>query len=110
MIIIPVIAALSVLVHSVSDRGDWFKSLKMPGSGSSCCDVADCAQTKAEWREGQWWAVVRETWTPVPPDRVLKSPHSLDGEAYLCSNPGLAPNGVVNPLVIYCFVPPDMGY
>jgi hypothetical protein len=80
------------------DRGAWFKSLRQPGTGMSCCDIADCRRTKADWHNGQWWAVVEGTWTPIPPNKEL-SKLSLDGDAYVCS--GIA-------RTIYCFVPPTM--
>lgn len=81
------------------NRGAWFKSLRQPITGGSCCDMADCARTDADWRGGQWWAVVFGKWTPIPPDREL-SKKSIDGEAYVCSSP----NGA-----IYCFVKPTFG-
>lgn len=82
------------------DRGEWFKSLKQPGSGFSCCDISDCKLAEADWRAGQWWAVVRGEWTPIPNDKVLEKPPSIDGDAYVCSSPNRR---------IYCFVRPDLG-
>lgn len=103
------------------DRGAWFQSLKQPGSNLSCCDISDCRQTKAEWREGQWFAMVEEKWMPVPPERVLLKPHSIDGEAYVCntaSRPagedyspgiGIVPVGPSTASIL-CFIPPTMGF
>ncbi len=88
------------------DRGDWFASLKQNGSGISCCDVSDCHATEAEWRRNHWYAVVSEKWTPVPPESVLQTPRSLDGEAYVC-NSAETPS---SPAFIYCFIPPLLGY
>jgi hypothetical protein len=84
------------------DRGAWFKSLKMPG-GTSCCDISDCKRVEAQWRGGGWLALsnVTKKWTQIPPARVLQSPHSIDGEAYLCEGPASG--------TIYCFVPPSPG-
>jgi hypothetical protein len=80
------------------DRGSWFKSLKQPATGMSCCDVSDCRRTDADYRAGQWWAVVENNWTPIPKEKELEK-KSIDGDAYVCSGP----RGT-----IYCFVPPSM--
>ncbi len=85
------------------DRGKWFDSLTTP-NGASCCNLKDCHQTEADWHAGQWWAVVEGKWTPIPPEKVLSHPTSIDGEAYVC-------NAVIGtPPTIYCFVPPVNGY
>jgi hypothetical protein len=105
-LILPVIA-LAVLAgtsqaiaHDPSTaRGAWFKSLKQPGSDASCCDISDCRQTEANWRDGQWWAKVAGEWTPVPPSRELDK-KSFDGEAYVCANRDFK--------IIYCFVRPNL--
>ena len=103
-----------------ASRGEWFEKLKTP-SGESCCNLSDCRQIQAEWRadtEG-WWALVNGTWRPVPADKVLTSPRSIDGAAYLCmgsdsggdalDGQGYLPGNVRLRGAIYCFVPPDFG-
>ncbi len=80
------------------DRGAWFKSLRMPNTGFSCCDISDCRRTDANWRDGQWWAVVDGAWTPIPPSRELDK-QSIDGDAYVCASPTRR---------IYCFVKPNL--
>lgn len=91
-IIVPVRPAFS------EDRGAWFKSLKQPDTGYSCCDIADCRRTDADWHGGQWWAVVSGEWTPIPAEKELDK-QSLDGDAYVCSSPNRR---------IYCFVKPTL--
>lgn len=81
------------------DRGAWFKSLRQPGTGMSCCDVADCHQTMGDYRAGSWWAEIRGQFVQVPWDKVLTK-RTIDGEAYVCT-------GVAD--TILCFVPPDFG-
>ena len=81
------------------DRGAWFKSLRQPKTGMSCCDISDCRRTTADWRDGQWWARVEGEWTPIPQEKQLEKV-SIDGDAYVCSGPTR---------VIYCFVPPTFG-
>lgn len=99
------VATLLVLVTlaSAQDRKAWFKSLRMPGSGISCCDVSDCKQTDAVWQGGGWWARsnVSGKVVAIPPAKVLQLPHSIDGEAYLCEGPASA--------TIFCFIPPSPG-
>jgi hypothetical protein len=91
-------------------RGAWFESLKMPGSNASCCGVGDCHRTEAEWRDGQWWAIVNGNWLPVPDSRVLASPVSIDGSAYVCfGSPEWIIGGFGMEPPIYCFVPPIWG-
>lgn len=80
------------------DRGTWFKSLKQPLTGASCCDISDCRRAKADWQNGQWWADVQGEWTPIPREKELTK-KSIDGEAYVCSGYGRK---------IYCFVPPTL--
>ncbi len=80
------------------DRGVWFKSLTQPKTGYSCCDIADCRRTDADWHGGQWWAIVEGQWTPIPPDKELDK-QSIDGDAYVCSSPNR---------YIYCFVKPAL--
>jgi hypothetical protein len=97
-------------------RAEWFETLRTP-SGAPCCSLSDCRQTQAEWRgdtEG-WWALVAGSWRPIPADKVLASPRSIDGAAYLCIAKGTHDGGdmfgrittMLSP--IYCFVPPDLG-
>ena len=125
-----------------TSRDEWFKSLKHPNGTGGCCSLTDCKQTEAEWRPDgkggfEWWALVEgyqgepgaKTWTKgkkwqrIPPGNVLKTPLSIDGEAYVCHSDG-TPGGLgyigggiggsyySNPSspVIYCFVPPIPGY
>lgn len=87
-------------------RGDWFKSLKQPDTGMSCCDISDCRQTEAKWVGDQWAARVRGVPRLIPNSKVLKSPHSIDGEAYVCASESGPPESAL----IYCFIPPTMGF
>jgi hypothetical protein len=102
--------AAGAVAAGAGDRGSWFESLKMPGTNASCCGAGDCNRTEADWRGGQWWAVVRGEWRPVPPSKVLASPASIDGAAYICTgSPAYTFNGFEPDSPIYCFVPPIWG-
>jgi hypothetical protein len=113
--------AWRMLADGDVSRAEWFETLKTP-SGESCCSVSDCRKIRAVWRgdtEG-WWANVNGTWRPIPAEKVLTSPRSIDGAAYICmgnDSPGSSPDrrdplrGNVPSLLgaIYCFVPPEPG-
>jgi hypothetical protein len=92
-----------------NERSDWFKSLKIPGNQASCCDIADCQPTDADWRNGQWWVRLDGRWRPVPHSKVLTTPVSIDGAAYVCIGPATWSFGGTPPTEapIYCFVPPN---
>ena len=94
------------MYHADPHYDQWFRSLKQPGSQISCCSLNDCDQTVAELRDGAWWAQVRGIWRQIPPEKIVKTPLSIDGEAYVCANPSMRPD-LTN---IYCFVPPIPGY
>jgi hypothetical protein len=104
IIVLAAIAAFPAIAEET--KGDWFKSLKQPITGASCCDISDCKRTKAEFKGGQWWADVPgggakdAQVTPIPNEKVLKDKFSFDGEAYVCSGYDRR---------IYCFVPPSPG-
>lgn len=88
-------------------RDDWFTSLKTP-DGGSCCNLTDCHETEARQMPDQSWeAVVGGHWRPIPPEKVLTNPKSIDGAAYLCSSNYFTE--MVAP-TIYCFIPPVPGY
>ena len=94
----------------MQSRQDWFQSLFEPGTDSSCCDVADCERTTAAWRKGGWTAVVQGRWRSIPKASILRAPHSIDGETYVCSSHEADSVGDGGRLPrIYCFVPPDFG-
>ena len=111
-----VCAAVGLRVHaqvSADDRGsghhgqghaenhDWYKELKQPGTGYSCCNgtvngiEGDCRPTRAYLQDdGTWRALIDGTWVVVPPRVVLKQ-LAPDGNSHICaSRSGL----------IYCFL------
>ncbi|MBZ0228608.1 MAG: hypothetical protein K8F58_09195 [Bauldia sp.] len=100
VIVLGVLAWSAAAGVRAENRGAWFKSLKQPGSQAPCCDISDCERTVADWRNGQWWAIVRGLWMPIPRDRELSTP-SIDGSAYVCSS-------YAKDRMIFCFVPPNL--
>jgi hypothetical protein len=97
-----------------TDKNDWYKSLKSPSTGTSCCDLSDCKVVReSELRPDGWWAIspVEHIWVHIPDSTVLKDKVSLyDDESVLCEIPVF--NETENKYVgnILCFVPKHIGY
>jgi hypothetical protein len=80
-----------------SSLGTWYRSLKVPGTGQSCCNVTDCRPVDAAWIEGDHWrARIRDEVIDIPANRVL-SRENPDGRAILCRSTW----------EVLCFVPPS---
>lgn len=75
---------------------DWYKGLRAPHTGASCCDDRDCRPTRA-YREddGTWRAMLDGQWVAIPIHVVLKE-KAPDGRSHICANPDTK--------VIYCFI------
>ena len=84
-----------------AENHDWYKELKQPGTGYSCCNgtsngvEGDCRPTRAfQEDDGTWRALINGRWVTVPPRVVLKQ-LAPDGNSHICaSKSGL----------IYCFL------
>lgn len=101
------LVAFAPLPAMASGDGDWFRSLKQPGTGVSCCDVSDCHQTDSRWRDGGWEAWVVDRWQRIPPERVL-SQVSIYEKAVVCHSAFLRASDGAR--WVYCFVPPLQGF
>src|SRR3954468_24088648 len=84
-----------------AENHDWYKELKQPGTGYSCCNgtangvEGDCRPTRAHLQEdGTWKVLIDGRWMPVPPRVVLKS-LAPDGNSHICAGK----SGM-----IYCFI------
>ena len=84
-----------------SENHDWYRELKQPDTGYSCCNgrtatsEGDCRPTRAYLNDdGMWYALLEGRWVPVPPRVVLKQ-LAPDGRSHICaSRSGM----------IYCFL------
>ena len=66
---------------------DWFKALKNPQNGRSCCDQSDCARTEARTHGDQWQARAPDgSWITVPSDSVVYNQGNPTGEPILCAD------------------------
>jgi hypothetical protein len=84
-----------------SENHDWYKDLKQPQTGYSCCNGrsnstdGDCRPTRAYLNDdGMWYALLDGRWVPVPPRVVLKQ-LAPDGSSHICASK----SGM-----IYCFL------
>src|SRR5215469_2102304 len=75
----------------------WFQSLRQPGTGISCCSMADCRATEYRTTADGYEAFIEDRWLTVPADRVLDHTDNPTGRAIVCYMPGRG---------ILCFVRP----
>jgi len=73
----------------------WFQGLRQPGTGISCCSIADCRQTDYRTAGDHYEALVQGRWISVPPEKVLDRTDNPTGRAVVCWTPATG---------IMCFV------
>lgn len=73
----------------------WFRSLAQPGTGLSCCSLADCRPVDARITPSGYQIRVDNRWLAVPPEKVLHGKENPTGKPVAC---------VLNGQVL-CFVP-----
>ncbi|HUK60805.1 MAG TPA: hypothetical protein VLV50_16355 [Stellaceae bacterium] len=76
----------------------WFQSLRQPGTGISCCSIADCRQTQYRTGSDGYEALIDNKWIAVPREKVLDHTENPTGRAVVCYLPGLG---------VMCFVRPS---
>jgi len=62
----------------------WFNSLRQPGSGISCCSIADCRPAEYRVVDNHYEAFIEGEWRAVPPDKVLTRADNPTGRAIVC--------------------------
>jgi len=84
-----------------AENHDWYRELKQPGTGMSCCNgtvggiEGDCRPTRAYIDDnGTWRALMDGKWVIIPPRVVLQS-LAPDGGSHICAN---------RSGTIYCFM------
>jgi hypothetical protein len=73
----------------------WFRSLKIPGTIISCCDLSDCRPVEYRESADHYQVLWHDRWLDVPPDRVLRRDNPT-GSAQAC---------IVGDGTVLCFVP-----
>ena len=81
---------------------DWYRSLKQPGTGVSCCDISDCRPVEARTAGDHWQALIGDRWLDVPPEKVLKARDNPTGSAVACYIQG------TQDVYWFCFLPSSM--
>jgi hypothetical protein len=76
----------------------WYKTLRQPGTGYSCCNGQDCRRTTARVRRSRIEVLVDGEWTVVPQSTIL-SVTAPDLNTHVC-----APKGPWSPKPIFCVV------
>jgi hypothetical protein len=95
--LIAAIASASPPDNADATLAPWFQSLRQPGTGISCCSMADCRITEYRTSGVGYEAFIDDKWLAVPPDRVLQHTDNPTGRAIVCYMPGRG---------ILCFVRP----
>jgi hypothetical protein len=73
----------------------WFQSLRQPGTGKSCCSIADCRTTDYRTDGDHYEALIDGRWMIVPSEKILQRADNPTGRAVVCWTPALG---------IMCFV------
>jgi len=73
----------------------WFEDLRQPGTGRSCCSVADCRTVEYRVVRDHYEALLGHQWVAVPQDKILHRFDNPTGRAVACWTPTLG---------IMCFV------
>jgi hypothetical protein len=88
-IIIGCLISLSVMAHDDSDPlSAWYRSLKDPQTGLSCCSQhRDCQPIDdyhASATPGGYVVLIEGRWLEVPPAKVLQRTDNPTGHAVVC--------------------------
>jgi hypothetical protein len=75
----------------------WFESLKQPGSGVSCCSIADCRPVEYRLAADGYEAYLDTRWVHVPDDKIIHGMANPIARGVLCRSPISG--------TILCFVP-----
>lgn len=81
---------------------DFFKSLRQPGSGISCCDISDCNFVEADTDKGKYRFRYRGRWIEVPDTIIVRNVKNITGQFIACYNEKIL-DKEGKPL-LYCFV------
>ena len=74
-----------------------FESLKQPGSGVSCCSIADCRPVEYRLVADGYEAFIDANWVRIPDDKVLHGTSNPVARGIACRSPISG--------TILCFIP-----
>ncbi len=100
---------------STGEHAQWFRSLQQPGTGRSCCSIADCRPVLARIAKDHWEAFIDmrhfgpdapQDWVRVADAHILRGMHSPLGEAVACWHVFHSSGVRDDAAGLMCFVPP----
>src|SRR5260370_23447441 len=62
----------------------WFQSLSVPGTGISCCSIADCRPTEYRTEEDHYEALIEDKWIAIPRHKLLQRTDNPPPLAVVC--------------------------
>ena len=96
-----VLLVLTASLGSAHEPGmpfaEFFNSLKQPGSGASCCSIADCSEVEYRLATDGYEALLENKWVHIPDQRVLHGQPNPTARGIACRSPVSG--------AILCFVP-----
>src|SRR5262245_25508861 len=85
----------------------FYKNLTVPGSKTSCCNLADCRPTQIR-TNGDHYEIMKDgRWIKVDPEKIVKT-EAPDGGAHICAPDvhDMRP-ATRDPDMVYCIVMPS---
>lgn len=108
-----ILLALSIAVGNAeppagADRSlaPWFHSLRVPSTGGSCCDEADCRNYPVAVSSAGYSVEFEGKWLKVPADVVQERADNPTGAYVACVNPRHYEEGEIAPVVLCFFKAP----
>jgi hypothetical protein len=86
--------------YTNSANKEWFQSLRIPGTQTSCCDLSDCHTVDYDIKGDHYRAFIEGEWVAIPNEKVLNNVGNPVGRGVACY--AKYPD---TPLRILCFVP-----
>ncbi|MBV8913052.1 MAG: hypothetical protein JOZ05_08455, partial [Acetobacteraceae bacterium] len=65
----------------------WFRGLRVPGTGTSCCSIADCRPAESRIVGDHYEVFIDGKWLRVPPELILERADNPTGRAVVCWTP-----------------------
>jgi len=84
-------------------HGAFYQSLKIPGSQTSCCNLADCRPTQVRTVDDHYEVMKDGRWIKVPTEKIVKVT-APDGGAHICAPDSFG--GRFEPDYVFCIVMP----
>jgi hypothetical protein len=110
--LVPLVPALSVVIATAafaapSQGADmtlapWYHSLREPGTGNACCDIADCRNYPVRADGGRYQVFYNGYWVAVPPEAVSDRTDNPTGDYVTCIQRDHWIQGVHDGPIVHC--------